>query len=293
MVWLTTHLAFGPGYGVGVAIVGGLTYLASFASTSSHFSTRIKTAWNSDSAVRWAWMSFAFFLAVAILTHRLGVYVGFLGVFLALTLLVATAWIVRRRGIHDYIQVLALAENDEGIFATVERQFRAEGNHSDADKVSLQWQRLQFLRTPHSFRWLPSLLLHMLTGHGVRTSPLVGLLAILTIWGTALFQSEGAVIELKPKGAVARTQLSSVGDAFYLTMGYFWPISNAQIRTQWAASDLPIRFPEIKNDKATDNTLRPTYSQVASALSLIGWIWAALVVQNLLKFIPRLKERKG
>lgn len=293
MVWLTTHLAFGPGYGVGVAIVGGLTYLASFASTSSHFSTRIKTAWNSDSAVRWAWMSFAFFLAVAILTHRLGVYVGFLGVFLALTLLVATAWIVRRRGIHDYIQVLALAENDEGIFATVERQFRAEGNHSDADKVSLQWQRLQFLRTPHSFRWLPSLLLHMLTGHGVRTSPLVGLLAILTIWGTALFQSEGAVIELKPKGAVARTQLSSVGDAFYLTMGYFWPISNAQIRTQWAASDLPIRFPEIKNDKATGNTLRPTYSQVASALSLIGWIWAALVVQNLLKFIPRLKERKG
>ena len=133
----------------------------------------------------------------------------------------------------------------------------------------------------------------MLTGHGVRTSPLVGLLAILTIWGTALFQSEGAVIELKPKGAVARTQLSSVGDAFYLTMGYFWPISNAQIRTQWAASDLPIRFPEIKNDKATGNTLRPTYSQVASALSLIGWIWAALVVQNLLKFIPRLKERKG
>ncbi len=293
MVWLTTHLAFGPGYGVGVAIVGGLTYLASFASTSSHFSTRIKTAWNSDSAVRWAWVSFAFFLAVAILTHRLGVYEGFLGVVLALTLLVATAWIVRRRGIHDYIQVLALAENDEGIFATVERQFRAEGNHSDADKVSLQWQRLQFLRTPHSFRWLPSLLLHMLTGHGVRTSPLVGLLAILTIWGTALFQSEGAVIELKPKGAVARTQLSSVGDAFYLTMGYFWPISNAQIRTQWAASDLPIRFPEIKNDKATGNTLRPTYSQVASALSLIGWIWAALVVQNLLKFIPRLKERKG
>ncbi|MCL4283688.1 MAG: hypothetical protein KJZ62_01155 [Fimbriimonadaceae bacterium] len=293
MVWLTTHLAFGPWYGVSVAFVGGLTYLASFASTSSHYWTRIKKAWGSDRAVQWAWVSFAFFLALAVLAHRLGVYVGFLGVLIAFTLLVATAWIVRRRGIHDYIQVLALAENDEGIFATVERQFRAEGNHSDADKVSLQWQRLQFLRSPHSFRWLPSLLLHMLTGHGVRTSPLVGLLAILTIWGTALFQSEGAVIELKPKGAVARTQLSSVGDAFYLTMGYFWPISNAQVRTQWAASDMPIRFPEIKNDEATGNTLRPTYSQVASALSLIGWIWAALVVQNLLKFIPRLKERKG
>lgn len=315
---LVIFLAFGK-YFIPFAILSTVLFYVAFS---------MKLSW---------WWLISFGLGIlAIGFYGFGWLSATLAVVLAASLLFFIYLLTRPYISNDYGVVLSRCLHDEAIFLAVERQYRAAGSHYEADCISLQWQRLQFLRTrTFNLRWIPDLTLHLLTGHGVRMLPMVCVMVYIALWGTLLFMQPGAVIKnpdykasangdqdlhpisdlvvstmeyCKPIAHVefmreivgelltVNAQKLRFNDALLLTMGYFWPISHVQSRSEWIASDKGINLSGKENSQEEDvgqNDLKLTYTNVASILSLLGWIWLPLLIQNLLKFIPRMKERRS
>ncbi|KKG17064.1 hypothetical protein EO98_18460 [Methanosarcina sp. 2.H.T.1A.6] len=170
---------------------------------------------------------------------------------------------------------------DRQPFTQLEVTFRRAGMDKLADDVYYEQRRLESAQktlctTPGA--WLLDRFLWLVTGYGVKLYRLGLLIALILLFGTIVFNLEGAV---KPVEQILEMQMPlhlSYMEAFWVSLNTFLPIEISS-GTNWIPSSNIIRVLGIRTGiKVTT---------VATLLELAGWIFVPIGIAGISGMLKR------